>query len=230
MVSDISAPSRQENIMMILGSKCGAYGRSSACSLTHISITMPCSAFRQRINSLQVRYVILAGPQTGSGAMGLVVIEHITATSPYSKFQTQPTPPPGLDVKGAVYLYRHGIIHVNGHGHDFDIRIISFLDKLKRLEKSGKENTRRELAFLQDYSCRIQERDISRISEKGMRQCHKMGKILSKRYADTLLESNSLKRSRHMDGLGSEVSGVCSSIRTGIRRSQTGEDLVANHN
>ena len=87
--------------------------RSLFSLLTDISITMPCSAFRQRIKSQEVKNIILAGPQTGSGAMSFVVTEHIAAISPYSKFQTQPTQPPGLDVKGAVYLFRHEIIHVN---------------------------------------------------------------------------------------------------------------------
>lgn len=149
---------------------------------------MPYKAFRQTTRLQKIDQATLRRSRAKPEAMSFVVTEHIAAISPYSKFRTQLSRPPGLNVKGAVYLFRHGIIHVNGH--DYHTGIVPFLEKLKKLQNSGKEYTCGRLAFLQNYSCQISEEDIGRVSEEGIRQSHKMGMAFNERYADTLLAHN----------------------------------------
>ena len=197
--------------------------------LLYICFSMPYQALRQHLQLQKTRRFIPARPQTEHKTMSFAVTEHIAAISPYFKFQTQPAHPPGLDVKGAVYLFRHGIIHVNGH--DFHTGIVPFLNKLEHLKNGAKEFTRGKLAFLQNYSCRISEEDIGRVSEKGIRQCHKMGEVFSQRYADTLLARDSPRGLHIWTDSAARCQASAEAFGQGFEGSsgvRTGENLAAN--
>lgn len=122
----------------------------------------------------------------GLSAMGMNINQHLAAISPYFKMLQQPAPASG-QILSAVYLFRHGIIHVNGH--DYNEGIAPFLQKLKNLQQLKANFARRELKFLHNYSSWISQDDIGQISRHGLQQCRGLGKQFRSRYAQWLHSS-----------------------------------------
>ena len=108
------------------------------------------------------------------------ISRHLAAISPYSRIHHNPAIPSSKKVDSAVYLFRHGIIHVNGH--DFNEGIAPFLQKLRRLQQTKTLPERGKLGFLSTYASWITKDDVGRISETGLLHSREMGMAFRKRY------------------------------------------------
>lgn len=81
--------------------------------------------------------------------------QHLGAISPYSKFLRNPATPASHKIDSAVYLFRHGIIHVNGH--DFNDGIVPFLQKLRCLQQANCLPSQGRLGFRDRYSAWLKQ-------------------------------------------------------------------------
>ena len=122
--------------------------------------------------------------------MDFNIAKHITAISPYFKTLQQPATPASRKVDSAVYLFRHGIIHVNGH--DYHYAIAPFLERLRTLQKNGTGKWSGRLSFLSSYSSWITEDEIGKISIRGLQQSRDLGRAFRTRYS-SWLESDSAR-------------------------------------
>ena len=128
--------------------------------------------------------------------MDFNIAKHIAAISPYFKILQQPAVPASRTIDSAVYLFRHGIIHVNGH--DYHYAIAPFLQKLRTLQESGNGKWSGRLAFLTSYSSWITEDDVGKISARGLQQSRDLGRTFRARYS-AWLESKAADCSPWMD-------------------------------
>lgn len=119
-----------------------------------------------------------------STTMDFKIAKHLAAISPYSKILQQPPVPSSRMVDSAVYLFRHGIIHVNGH--DYHQAIAPFLQKLRKLQQDQVDFGTGKLAFLSTYSSWITEDDVGQVSTAGLDQSLNMGRAFRTRYGDWL--------------------------------------------
>ena len=116
-----------------------------------------------------------------------------------SKYSNSPHPllragPASRRVDSAVYLFRHGIIHVNGH--DYHYAIAPFLQKLERLQQNMKDGVGTgHLAFLNSYSSWISENSIGKVSMAGLHQSRELGRAFRMRYGDWLDSKESFPES-----------------------------------
>ena len=113
--------------------------------------------------------------------MEFKITQHLGAISPYSKILRNPATPASHKIDSAVYLFRHGIIHVNGH--DFNDGIVPFLQKLRRLQQANCLPSQGRLGFLSTYTSWITKADIGMISSSGLSQSHELGRAFRDRYS-----------------------------------------------
>ena len=83
-------------------------------------------------------------------------------------------------INSAVYLFRYGTIHVNGH--DFNDGIVPFLQKLRHLQQANCLPRQGRLGFLSACTIRITKADISKISSSGLSQSQELGMAFGDRY------------------------------------------------
>ena len=117
------------------------------------------------------------------------ISRHLAAISPYSRILHNPAIPSLKKVDSIVYLFRHGIIHVNGH--DFNEGIFPFLQKLCRLQQTKSLPGRVKLGFLSTYASWITKDDVGRISETGLLHSRELGMAVRKRYEAWLKQETS---------------------------------------
>lgn len=113
--------------------------------------------------------------------MEFKVARHLGAISPYSKILQNPATPSSHKVDSAVYLFRHGIIHANGH--DFNDGIVPFLHKLRRLQEANCLSSDGQLGFLSKYASWITKADVGKISNSGLSQSRELGSAFRVRYS-----------------------------------------------
>lgn len=113
--------------------------------------------------------------------MDFSIARHLAAISPYFKILHHPAIPASHKIDSAVYLFRHGIIHVNGH--DYNEGIAPFLQKLGRLQQANCLARQGRLGFLSTYATWITKRDVGKISEAGLRQSCELGRAFRVRYS-----------------------------------------------
>ncbi|KAI9808472.1 MAG: hypothetical protein M1827_007225 [Pycnora praestabilis] len=113
--------------------------------------------------------------------MDFPITRHIAAISPYFNILQQPAVPFSRQISSAVYLFRHGIIHVNGH--DYHSAIVPFLQKLRSYQRGGHPFVKSKLAFLSSYSSWITSNEVGKVSSKGLQQCRELGHASKIRYS-----------------------------------------------
>lgn len=126
--------------------------------------------------------------------MDFRIARHLAAISPYFKILHQPAVPASHHIDSAIYLFRHGIIHVSGH--DYDTAIAPFLHKLLMMQQSGRVVGTGRLAFLTNYSSWITQGDVGKLSLAGLQQSRNLGEAIRTRYSAWLAEQPSASTHR----------------------------------
>jgi hypothetical protein len=118
--------------------------------------------------------------------------QHLAALSPYFNIYRQPAVPSDLAVRGAVYLFRHGVLEVSHH--DYHGYISPFLDKLHRVRQAGisisKPFAGGKLLPLNDYISWITESHVGLVSSSGTKQSCDLGRSFRQRYSHWLKVSD----------------------------------------
>jgi hypothetical protein len=125
-------------------------------------------------------YTSSSMPSTRGAALEFPVSHHLCAISPYFNILKQPAKPESHTVDSAVYLFRHGIIHVSGY--DYQSAMRPFLQKIREAQKSAGSFARGPLRFLETYSSWITEDHIGKLSAEGLEQTREIGRTFRKRY------------------------------------------------
>ena len=105
---------------------------------------------------------------------------HLAAISPYFHIHQQPPTPALQATRGAVYLFRHGVLEVSQY--DYAAYIAVFMAKLQKSRAKGPIG-KDFLAFLNHYRTWITKSHVGLVSASGMNQSFQFGKTFRQRYA-----------------------------------------------
>jgi hypothetical protein len=109
---------------------------------------------------------------------------HLAAISPYFHIHQQPPTPALQATRGAVYLFRHGVLEVSQY--DYAAYIAVFMAKLQESRARGPIG-KDSLAFLNHYRTWITESHVGLVSASGINQSFQLGKTFRQRYAHWLV-------------------------------------------
>lgn len=133
--------------------------------------------------ALEQFYIWVCGPTMETikrRATDFPITRHLGAISPYFKILQQPRLPASHIVNTAVYLFRHGIIHVSEH--DYRHSIEPFLKKVFDSQQLRIPFVKDTMGFLSTYSTWITDDDIGTVSTEGLEQTREMGRTFQARY------------------------------------------------
>ena len=114
-------------------------------------------------------------------------VPYFAAISPYTSTKKQPPQLPLHRIRGAIYLFRHGIIEVSKH--DYGSFIKPFLSRIAHHQKCNQDFATGPLAFLNTYKSWITDAHVGVVNEQGLQQCRDFGVTFQQRYA-SLLRAN----------------------------------------